>query len=340
MTNSAVEKLIQALSIIEDKAEMETFLSELCSELELSAIAERLQVAEMLCSGKMYSDIAASMDVSSSLIAKVESVMQQGPGGFKLALKKIKESENKRSYADFASLYDTFTYDVEYSRRLDYVETLLKNFSDIPVNTLLDLACGTGTTSVMLHDRGYEVIAVDSSAEMLAVARTKKEDRDILFLNQEMRDFELYGTVDGVICLLDSVNYVIEEDDLLSCFKWVNNYLNPGGVFVFDINTKHKLENVLAGNVFVDERDGVFYSWENYYDDEENICEFDLNFFVKEGSKYKRFNEVHYERAYTTSEIKFMLKKSGLKFLAMYDDLTENAPGKTSERIFFVAKKL
>ena len=121
---------------------------------------------------------------------------------------------------------------------------------------------------------------MDASEEMLAQARRKQGDRDILFLQQEMTDFELYGTVDAVVCLLDSVNYVLEYEDLLKCFKWVNNYLNPGGVFVFDINTAHKLENVLAGNIFNDEHDNIFYSWENYFDSDEKICEFDINFFV------------------------------------------------------------
>ncbi len=333
-----INELITALSNINSPDEIKLFLGELCSESELIAIAERLQVASRLVKGEMYSSIAADMDVSSSLIAKVDDVMKRGNGGFELG---VEASETEQACYDcFAEVYDALTYDVEYEARVDYVTGLIKKFSDIPVSMVLDLACGTGTVSVMLADRGYDVIGVDSSAEMLGQAKKKQGDRDILFLNQEMSNFELYGTVDAVVCLLDSVNYVIEDDELLSCFKWVNNYLNPGGVFVFDINTKHKLENVLAGNIFNDEKDGVFYSWENYYDDEENICEFDLNFFVqnRDGS-YKRFNEIHYERAYTDREIKAMLKKAKLELVAVYDDLTENIPEKTSEKVFYVAKK-
>lgn len=333
-----VNELISAFANISSAEDMKTFLSDLCSETELVAIAERLEVAKRLKKGEMYSDVAANMDVSSSLIAKVDDVMKRGSGGFEKGLEAAETEEN--SYGSFAEVYDSLTYDVEYETRVEYIIELMKEFSDIPVSMVLDLACGTGTVSVQLCDRGYEVIGVDASEEMLAQAQKKKGDRDILFLNQEMSDFELYGTVDAVVCLLDSVNYVLDDEDLIRCFKWVNNYLNPGGVFIFDINTKHKLENVLAGNIFNDEKDGVFYSWENYFDDEENICEFDLNFFVqnRDGS-YKRFNEIHYERAYTDREIKSMLKKAKLELVAVYDDLSREEPSKISEKVFYIAKK-
>lgn len=332
-----IKALINAFTQIDDPVDMNTFLQDLCSDIELVAIAERFAVAKRLKQGEMYSDIAAGMDVSSSLIAKVDDVMKRGKGGFEKGLEVL--SNKAESYVSFASLYDSLTYDVDYRARTEYVEELFKSFSDIPVSSVLDLACGTGTVSVLLNDRGYEVIGVDASEEMLAQARRKQGDRDILFLQQEMTDFELYGTVDAVVCLLDSVNYVLEYDDLLKCFKWVNNYLNPGGVFVFDINTAHKLENVLAGNIFNDEHDNIFYSWENYFDSDEKICEFDINFFVKDGSRYKRFNEIHYERAYSDREIKTLVKKAGLELVAVYDDLTRQPPHKTSEKVFYIAKK-
>ncbi len=330
------DKLIKTLTNIDNFDDMQLFMKDLCSEPELIAIGERLEVAQMLNDGKMYSEIAAKLNVSSSLIAKIDDVKSRGGGGFDKALK----LEDKAcQYHNFAQVYDALTYDVEYETRVNYVEKLIHKFSDIKTKSILDLACGTGTTTAMFADKGYEVIGIDSSEEMLAQAKSKQGKRDILYLCQQMRDFELYGTVDAVVCLLDSINYVIEEEDLLSCFKWVKNYLNPGGVFVFDINTRYKLEYVLAGNIFNDEKDNVFYSWENYYDDEENICEFDLNFFVKHGKDYRRFNEIHYERAYTDREIKTILKKSGLEFVASFDDLSENAPCKTSEKVFYIAKR-
>lgn len=329
--------LVSALININDAAYMDLFLRDLCSDAELTAISERLEIAKMLKDGKMYSEIVSEMDVSPSLIAKIDDLMHKGEGGFEKGIEaSVKDGA---SYKSFAEVYDILTYDVDYNSRINYVEKLFKKFSQIPVNSVLDLACGTGTTTSMLADRGYEVIGVDSSAEMLNQAKSKQGERDILYLCQEMCDFELFGTVDAVVCLLDSVNYVLDEEDLIRCFKWVNNYLNPGGVFIFDINTKYKLEQVLAGNIFNDEQDGVFYSWENYFDDEENICEFDINFFVKNGKEYKRFNEVHYERAYSDKEIKNILKKSGLELLAVYDDLTENLPEKKSEKVFYIARK-
>ncbi len=333
-----IEGLVRAFTNLSSPDEVKRFLQDLCSESELIAIGERLEVAARLEKGDMYSDIASKMEVSSGLIAKVDDVMKRGTGGFELGVEASRVLQG--CYDSFAEVYDALTYDVEYENRVDYVIELMKKFSDIPVSMVLDLACGTGTVSMKLYDKGYEVIGVDSSAEMLGEAKKKQGDRDILFLNQDMKDFELYGTVDAVICLLDSVNYVLDEEDLISCFKWVNNYLNAGGVFIFDINTKHKLENVLAGNIFNDEKDGIFYSWENYFDKEENICEFVLNFFVKNrDGNYKRFDEVHYERAYTHSEIKAMLKKAKLELVGVYDDLTENPPARNSEKVFYIAKK-
>lgn len=329
--------LVSALININDALDMDLFLRDLCSDAELTAISERLEIAKRLKNGQMYSEIVSEMDVSPSLIAKIDDLMHKGEGGFEKGI--AASLKDGSSYKNFAEVYDILTYDVDYIGRINYVEKLFKNFSQIPVNSVLDLACGTGTTTSLLADKGYEVIGVDSSAEMLNQAKVKQGGRDILYLCQEMRDFELFGTVDAVVCLLDSVNYVLDDEDLISCFKWVNNYLNPGGVFIFDINTKYKLEQVLAGNIFNDEQDGVFYSWENYYDNEENICEFDINFFVKDGKEYKRFNEIHYERAYSDREIKKILKKSGLELLAVYDDLTENLPEKKSEKVFYIARK-
>ncbi|MDP4119222.1 MAG: methyltransferase domain-containing protein [Bacillota bacterium] len=337
--NKSIEELVKVFSAINDRKEMDRFLRDLCSEAELIAISERLSVAKRLKGGEMYSDIAGSMDVSSSLIAKVDDVMKSGKGGFSTGIRAL-ESDSV-CYGTFASMYDSLTYDVDYKGRVDYIEKLFERFSDIPVHSVLDLACGTGTASVMLSDRGYEVIGVDSSEEMLAEARRKQGERDILFLQQSMSGFELYGTVDAVVCLLDSVNYVVDARELQKCFELVNNYLNPGGLFIFDINTKYKLENILAGNVFVDEYDNVFYTWENYYDNNEKICEFDLNFFMKDGDNtYRRFNETHYERAYTDREIKTVLEKANLKLVAMYDDMSYEEPNKKSEKVFYIGKKL
>ena len=333
-----ISRLVRAFTAIDNENDMEAFLSELCSPAELTAIAERLKVADMLKSGNMYSDIAASMNVSSSLIAKIDDIIVRGKGGYDIGIHASKETA--ASYGSFASVYDLLTYDVDYKSRVKYVTKLFKKFADFKVKSVLDLACGTGTAASLLYDLGYEMIGVDSSADMLAQARQKKGDRDILYLQQDIKNFELYGTVDAVICLLDGINYLLDENDLLTCFKWVRNYLNPGGVFVFDVNTKYKLENILAGNIFNDERDGVFYSWENYYDSEENICEFNLNVFVKNGSSYKRINEFHYEKAYSDKKIKALLKKAGLSLMAVYEDLSFEEPVKKSEKVFYIAKKI
>ena len=176
---------------------------------------------------------------------------------------------------------------------------------------------------------------------MLAKAREKsaKENVNILYLEQDMREFELYGTVDCIVSMCDSINYILEEDELLQVFKWVNNYLEPKGLFIFDINTIYKFENILGYNSFSQTTENSAYTLENYFDNEEMINEFYTNFFIEdeETGLYHRFEEIHYEKAYTIEKIKELIEKSGLTLLGVYDELTFNEPKEDSQRVFFVA---
>ncbi|MBC7765884.1 MAG: class I SAM-dependent methyltransferase, partial [Hyphomonadaceae bacterium] len=187
--------------------------------------------------------------------------------------------------------------------------------------------------------RGYDMIGIDLSCDMLTVAREKAQAQNlnILFLEQDMTAFELYGTVDAIVCLLDSVNYIVKPEALLQTFKAVQNYLNPQGIFIFDINTSYKFRHILGQNTYTHETDDMFYVWQNDFDGE--ICEFALSFFVKEKAHYRRFDEVHYERSYTLTALKRLLKRAGLTFLDAFDDLTFSPPHSKSERIFLVAQK-
>ena len=153
--NKDIQRLIDAFTNIDNNEDMESFLADLCSVGELTAISERLKIASKLKNGEMYSDIASSMDVSATLIAKVDDVLKSGGKGFDIALEAIEKDEE--CYGSFASLYDILTYDVNYEERVEYVEKLFEKFSDIKVSSVLDLACGTGTTSIMLADKGYGV---------------------------------------------------------------------------------------------------------------------------------------------------------------------------------------
>ena len=243
-------------------------------------------------------------------------------------------------YQDFAYLYDALQQEVPYRQFAEYYVRIIEKFGG-EKGLCLDLGCGTGNMSMLLDSMGFDVIGVDSSVDMLEVAREKatEGERSILFLNQDMTQFELYGTVATVVSTLDCVNYITDEDALLKVFKLVNNYLDPKGLFIFDINSQYKIEHILGNNTYVDDGEDIFYSWQNSYDKETKICTFDLTFFEKDEDVYYRYDETHYERAYSVEEITMLLEKAGMEVAGIYDNLSFDAPTDTSERIFFVARE-
>ena len=204
-----------------------------------------------------------------------------------------------------------------------------------------DLGCGTGSFCLEMAQRGYDMTGIDVSAEMLSIAKQKADSANagILFLNQDMSSFELYGTMDAITCLMDSINYITYKNDLKRLFRLVHNYLNPGGIFVFDINSPYKFENALSSNVFCETSEDVSYIWQNSFDKRSGLCRFDLTFFVKEGKYYRRFDEIHYERSYGTDELGRMLQGAGLAVQGIYDAFAFKKPGPRSERIFFACAK-
>ena len=243
------------------------------------------------------------------------------------------------SYNDFAYIYDILTDDVEYEKRAEYIDMLIRENFDGKAELLCDLGCGTGSLCVLMADKGYDCIGIDNSDTMLNVAIQKNENKNILFLNQSICDFELFGTVDVFISTLDTVNYVTDSEDVYKMFSLVNNYLNPGGLFVFDVNSLYKFENILGNNTFVFEKDDVFYSWENCY--EEEFLDFYLNFFVKDASgRYRRFSEQHCQKYHSHEFLMMCAEKCGLSFVTMYGDMSTEAPANEEERIFYIFKKL
>ena len=178
------------------------------------------------------------------------------------------------AYSGFASVYDLFMEDVDYDSWIEYIKKIWEMHGLKP-ELVTDLGCGTGTVSVKLAKEGYDVIGIDSSVEMLDIASEKAAEAglDILFLNQEIPEFELYGTVDSIICLMDTMNYITDEADFISALKWANNYLNYGGLFIFDVNTEYKFKNILGSNTFSEVKDEAAYIWENTYDEAEKINE-------------------------------------------------------------------
>ncbi len=239
-------------------------------------------------------------------------------------------------YVDFASIYDKLTYDIDYKHFVDYIEEILLRHGKKP-ELILELACGTGNMTFEFNKKGYDVIGVDNSVDMLSLAREKCPEN--LLLLQDMTEFELYGTVDSVVCLLDSINYITDVGKLKEMFSLVNNYLEYDGLFVFDINSEYKLKNIIGENTFVFNTDDIFYTWENEHRQE--LVDFNLTFFVKNNyGTYDKIEETHTERVYKTENLVKILKESGLEFVAAYADFCFDEPKIDSERIFIVARKI
>ena len=245
------------------------------------------------------------------------------------------------SYGRFAGVYDVFMDNVNYREWADYIiETLAQD--GIRDGLVLELGCGTGTVTEMLADAGYDMIGIDNSEEMLAEAMEKRAEsgHDILYLLQDMQDFELYGTVRAVISVCDSMNYLTDEEDLEYLFALVNNYLDPGGIFVFDMNTPYKYREVIGNTTIAENREEGSFIWENEFDEETGINVYDLTLFLpREDGLYERDEEIHYQKAYDPEKVRELLEKAGLIPLAVYDAYTKDAPKPDSGRLTFVARE-
>ncbi|MBQ7359956.1 MAG: class I SAM-dependent methyltransferase [Lachnospiraceae bacterium] len=212
---------------------------------------------------------------------------------------------------------------------------------------VLDLGCGTGTLTEMLAEKGYDMIGVDLSAEMLAIAMGKRQQAEsgTLYLCQDMRDFELYSTVGTVLSVCDSVNYLLDEEDVLQTFQLVNNYLYPGGIFLFDFNTVYKYEQVIGDTTIAESREDCSFIWENFYDPEEQLNEYDLTIFVKtdagdEEPLFRRFQETHVQRGYTLEQMSRLVKEAGMEVVFAIDADTHDKVTAESERIYILAKEV
>ena len=244
------------------------------------------------------------------------------------------------AYTDFALVYDIFMDETPYGKWHDTVRRELEE-QGIGDGLVLDLGCGTGTMTELLAADGYDMIGVDASAEMLQCAMEKRDasGHDILYLCQDMREFELFGTVRAVVSLCDSVNYITEPEDLLTVFRLVNNYLDPGGIFLFDFNTEYKYREVIGDTTIAENREDCSFIWENYYDPESGLNEYDLTVFVQtDGDCFRRFSEVHYQRGYTPDQISALLKQAGMQILLMQDAETGGPLRDVSERVLVVAR--
>lgn len=244
------------------------------------------------------------------------------------------------SYDDFSRFYDLLTDNVEYEKRADYFCRLL-SMCGITEGILLDLGCGTGSMSLAMAERGFDVIGVDSSVGMLNAAQQKMfaSGKQMLLLNQNMEEIDLYGTVDCAICVLDGINHLNDENAVKATFEKVSLFMNKGGAFAFDVNTLYKHKFVLADNVFVYEPEGVYCVWQNSFNEVDCSVDISLDFFEEEDGAYYRSGESFTEKAYDLNDIKAWLEEAGFEVIGIYDDLTLDAVKDNSERAVFLAKK-
>ena len=243
------------------------------------------------------------------------------------------------SYDNFSKFYDSLMQNADYEKRAEYYTSILSSYG-VNKEILLDLGCGTGTMSVLMADKGYDVIGVDSSVGMLMEARKKAFDsgKDILLLNQSMDEIDLYGTVDATISVLDCINHLENEEMVKRTFAKVSLFTSPGGVFAFDVNTIYKHREILADNAYIIENDNVFCAWQNNLQKDDSV-EVNLDFFEEEDGVYYRESESFTEKAYNLDDISSWLNETGFDVKNIYDDMTFDCVKANSQRAVFVAIK-
>ncbi len=226
-------------------------------------------------------------------------------------------------YNSFADVYDIFMDNIPYDEWVEFIEKIWAKY-DLKPELVCEIGCGTGNITQRLANKGYDMLGIDLSEDMLMVARDKNYDNEtnIMYLMQDMRKFELFGTVDCILSICDSLNYIKTEQDLLKVFKLVDNYLDPNGLFVFDLNTKHKFKNIYGSNTFTDINHRGAYIWENSYDEENSINEYNVTFFLKDEEEeiFYKYEEFHEERAYDIEVVKNLLVEAGLKIEGVFGE--------------------
>ena len=263
------------------------------------------------------------------------------------------------TYQAFASVYDELMSDVPYDEWVERIDRDIRKYGvsetsgdrreaaseDEAVlaserDLVVDLACGTGVVTRKLFDRGYDVFGVDISSEMLSRAMDSDEERGIMYLNQDICELDLYSTIGTAVCICDSLNYLLSDEELEAAFAGVSNFLYPGGVFIFDCNTSYKYREAIGESTIAEAGDDVSFIWDNYYDEDENVNEYDLTLFIKrEDGLYERAEETHLQRGIEKEDIESLASKSGLEIMLIADSDTDGEVSGETERIYAVLKK-
>ena len=244
-------------------------------------------------------------------------------------------------YGALARFYDQLNSEIDYRAWADFVEACFARYLEKKPELVLDLACGTGSMTTELASRGYDMIGIDGSGEMLseAFSRALSIGKNILFLEQDMRSFELYGTVGCITCCLDSLNYLLGDGELSTCFSLVHNYLDPDGLFLFDVNTPYKFDTVYGDNAYVLEDETSLCAWQNEYDRESGLCRFYLSIFEEgKDGRYTRADEEQCERCYTREQLTDTLSRNGFSDIAFFKNYDFDTPDERTERWFVAAR--
>lgn len=244
-------------------------------------------------------------------------------------------------YNNFAKIYDAFMAETPYEQWANFVFSVLEQ-NKIDAKLVCEVGCGTGNLTALLSTR-FDMIGVDLSPDMLLVAREKnaQNDSNILYLEQDMLELELYGTVDSIVCMCDTLNYLADIDEVCEFFKLCNNYLNPNGLLIFDVNTEYKFKHIYKDNTFSDNLECGSYIWKNAYIEDEGVNVYDVTFFSldEETGLFEKFEEYHEEKSFTLSELKEALENAGMEFVRAcnldFTDVTD-----TSERMYIIAKEV
>lgn len=242
-------------------------------------------------------------------------------------------------YDAFAEVYDKLTDNIEYKKRADYVSALFDRYGVRGKEPILDLACGTGSLTIELAKLGYDMIGVDSAYEMLSQAQNKKyeENVDVLFLCQDMTELDLYGTISGAVCMLDSLNHLDSAEDVKRTIEKVGLFMEHGGIFIFDVNTIYKHREILGNNTFVYDCDDVYCVWQNSLNGDDSV-DISLDIFEREDGVYYRSGEEFSERAYPIGQYKKWLGDAGFELLHIYDEMSDRELNDRTQRAVFVAR--
>ena len=246
-------------------------------------------------------------------------------------------------YDLLADFYDRINSEIDYGAWADFFEKIFDREMKARPELVMDLGCGTGKMTLELAKRGYDMTGIDCSVNMLGQAREAAAEEGvsdrILWLCQDMRRFELYGTMGAIVSCLDTINHITKEKDLLSVFSLVHNYLDPDGLFIFDVNGKHKFETVYADQTYVFEEGNDFCIWENEYNEKSRLCRFYITLFSKErDGRYVRSEEEQSEKMYPLATLRDALETTGFEFIGAYSDFEFHEADDSSDRIYIVAK--